>query len=84
MLVPLLYIVLQFPIFPRSDVSTNSSFFIIQGEMSNLKTATLGNSIENPDQPSPISVLELPYEEDDNATPASSGNIYIYLYIYVI
>lgn len=32
------------------------------------------NVSENQDQPSPISVLEPPFEEDDNTFPESSGN----------
>lgn len=31
-----------------------------------------GNVVENPDQPSPISVLEPPFEEDDNIIQESS------------
>lgn len=34
-----------------------------------------GTMSENQDQPSPISVLEPPFEEDDNTIPEPSGGI---------
>lgn len=39
-----------------------------------LSVAKSVNVSENQDQPSPISVLEPPFEEDDNTFPESSGN----------
>lgn len=39
-----------------------------------LSVAKPVNVSENQDQPSPISVLEPPFEEDDNTFPESSGN----------
>ncbi|XP_059626124.1 uncharacterized protein LOC132269103 isoform X2 [Cornus florida] len=39
------------------------------------KNVAPGYSSENQDQPSPISVLEPPFEEDDNATTESSGYV---------
>uniref|UniRef100_A0A5B7A9J7 DUF4378 domain-containing protein n=2 Tax=Davidia involucrata TaxID=16924 RepID=A0A5B7A9J7_DAVIN len=39
------------------------------------KPVAPGNPSENQDHPSPISVLEPPFEEDDNTTLESSGNI---------
>ncbi|XP_021907251.1 LOW QUALITY PROTEIN: uncharacterized protein LOC110821638 [Carica papaya] len=38
------------------------------------KPVLSGNASENHDQPSPISVLEVSFEEDDNTVPESSGN----------
>ena len=48
---------------------------ILQGALSVAKPAMPGNMGENQDQPSPISVLEPPFEEDDNLVPEPSANI---------
>lgn len=40
-----------------------------------LSVAKPVNASENQDQPSPISVLEPPFEEDDNTFPETSGNL---------
>lgn len=40
-----------------------------------VKPVQSGNVNENQDQPSPISVLEPPFEEEDNTIREPSGNI---------
>ncbi|XP_031404907.1 uncharacterized protein LOC116213909 [Punica granatum] len=67
------------PDFPRrrspdtTEMGQKPGVVFQKSEKSNIEPAMLGNSIENADQPSPISVLELPYEEGDTATTMSSG-----------
>ena len=46
----------------------------LQAGLSLAKPAVSGNVSENQDQPSPISVLEPLYEEDDNIKAESSNN----------
>ncbi|KDP26434.1 hypothetical protein JCGZ_17592 [Jatropha curcas] len=53
-------------------MSTKQGFVSREGALS---VAKPGNTRENQDQPSPISVLEPPFEEDDNTVPELSGNI---------
>lgn len=48
-------------------------FYYLQAGLSLMKPLMPGNASENQDQPSPISVLEPPFEEDDNITRESSG-----------
>ncbi|XWS47076.1 hypothetical protein CRYUN_Cryun14cG0122300 [Craigia yunnanensis] len=47
----------------------------VEGGLSVAKPSMPVHIIENQDQPSPISVLEPPFEEDENTTPESSGSI---------
>ncbi|KAF2307199.1 hypothetical protein GH714_025397 [Hevea brasiliensis] len=47
----------------------------LQAPLSVAKPVVSRNMSENQDQPSPISVLEPPFEEDDNTIPELSGNI---------
>jgi len=47
----------------------------LQGGLSVTKPVVPGNMNENQDQPSPISVLEPPFEEDDNTILEASGLI---------
>lgn len=46
-----------------------------QAGLSLMKPMIPGNASENQDQPSPISVLEPPFEEDDNLTRESSSYV---------
>lgn len=45
---------------------------ILQAGLCLTRPVVPGNVVENPDQPSPISVLEPPFEEDDNIIQESS------------
>ncbi|XVF21459.1 hypothetical protein REPUB_Repub12eG0092000 [Reevesia pubescens] len=47
----------------------------VEGGLSVAKPSMPVHISENQDQPSPISVLEPPFEEDENTIPESSGNI---------
>lgn len=47
----------------------------MQGGLSVTKPVVPGNMNENQDQPSPISVLEPPFEEDDSTILEASGLI---------
>ncbi|KAA8543445.1 hypothetical protein F0562_021060 [Nyssa sinensis] len=70
---------------PHGSLSRSSSSDLISMELKQGFTAEAGLSVtkpvapgnpsENQDHPSPISVLEPPFEEDDNTTLESSGNI---------
>ncbi|KAJ0054255.1 hypothetical protein Pint_01621 [Pistacia integerrima] len=57
------------------DLTDMSSIASREAVLSVSKPLMRGNVSENQDQPSPISVLEPPFEEDDNTFPESSGNI---------
>ncbi|KAJ9169707.1 hypothetical protein P3X46_017868 [Hevea brasiliensis] len=57
------------------DTATKQGFVFQEAPLSVTKPAVPGNMSENQDQPSPISVLEPPFEEDDNTVPEPSGNI---------
>lgn len=46
----------------------------MQADFSVVKHLMSGIPSENQDQPSPISVLETPFEEDEHTTTESSGN----------
>lgn len=54
---------------------TKQGFVSREGPLSVAKPGLAGNMNENQDQPSPISVLEPPFEEDDNIVPEPSGLI---------
>ncbi|EEF41309.1 conserved hypothetical protein [Ricinus communis] len=55
-------------------VATKQGLLSQEGVLSVPKPAMPGNMGGNQDQPSPISVLEPPFDEDDNAVPEPSGN----------
>ncbi|XP_044493117.1 uncharacterized protein LOC123216676 isoform X2 [Mangifera indica] len=57
------------------DLTDMSGIASQEAGLSVSKPLMPGNVSENQDQPSPISVLEPPFEEDDNTVPQSSGNI---------
>lgn len=46
----------------------------MQAGFSVSKHQIYGNRSENQDQPSPVSVLETPFEEDEHTATESSGN----------
>lgn len=46
----------------------------MQAELTTAKPLLSGNPSENQDQPSPISVLETPFLEDDLTATEASGN----------
>ncbi|OVA02237.1 Protein of unknown function DUF3741 [Macleaya cordata] len=54
---------------PKQGTSSNEAVFCVS------KPRMPGNQSENQDQPSPISVLERPFEDDLNTTPLSCDNI---------
>ncbi|KAG8641875.1 uncharacterized protein LOC110628935 isoform X1 [Manihot esculenta] len=56
------------------DMATKQGLVSREAPLSVAKTAGPGNLSENQDQPSPISVLEPPFEEDDNTVPELSSN----------
>ncbi|KAJ9176527.1 hypothetical protein P3X46_011831 [Hevea brasiliensis] len=55
--------------------ATKQGFVSQEAPLSVAKPVVSRNMSENQDQPSPISVLEPPFEEDDNTIPELSGNI---------
>ncbi|XP_044503679.1 uncharacterized protein LOC123224172 isoform X2 [Mangifera indica] len=57
------------------DLTDMSCIFSREAGLSVSKPLMPGTVNENQDQPSPISVLEPPFEEDDNTFPESSSNI---------
>ncbi|KAK6937689.1 DUF3741-associated sequence motif [Dillenia turbinata] len=60
--------------FSLDSVGMGSNEGITSHEAGLSVTKPPGNSSENQDHPSPISVLDPPFEEDDSATPEFSGN----------
>ncbi|WCJ38168.1 hypothetical protein M5689_019242 [Euphorbia peplus] len=71
------------PVLPRPSCKTVPSLigeaakqvFVSEGVISMPKPVMAGNISENQDQPSPISVLEPPFEEDDSTVPELSAKI---------
>ncbi|XP_065873764.1 uncharacterized protein [Euphorbia lathyris] len=72
------------PVLPRSSCTTvpnligeaaKQVFVSKEGVISVPKREMAGNMSESQDQPSPISVLEPPFEEDDNTVPELSAKI---------
>ncbi|KAK6940578.1 protein of unknown function DUF3741 [Dillenia turbinata] len=60
--------------FSLDSVGVGSNEGIISHEAGLSVTKPPGNTGENQDQPSPVSVLDPPFEEDDSTTPEFSGN----------
>ena len=83
----LLHLFFQVLLVPKRTVMKSFTrsflFYYLQAGLSLMKPMMPGIASENQDQPSPISVLEPPFEEDDNITresssfvkPADQGNI---------
>ncbi|KAJ6339030.1 hypothetical protein OIU76_008485 [Salix suchowensis] len=64
------------PTYPEFiSMGTKQDFVSHEGGLSVAKPVVPGNMNENQDQPSPISVLEPPFEEDDNTIPVVSSLI---------
>ncbi|CAK7349474.1 unnamed protein product [Dovyalis caffra] len=57
------------------STGTNQGIVSHEGGLSVTKPVVPGNMNENQDQPSPISVLEPPFEEEDNTIPEASGSV---------
>lgn len=70
-------------------ISLNISYLNLQAGLSLAKPVAPGNAGENQDQPSPISVLEPPFVEDDNTIqefsrflkPDHLGNLSPFIFI---
>lgn len=70
-------------------ISLNISYLNLQAGLSLAKPVAPGNAGENQDQPSPISVLEPPFVEDDNTIqefsrflkPDHLGNLSLFIFI---
>ncbi|XP_022728057.1 uncharacterized protein LOC111283723 isoform X2 [Durio zibethinus] len=63
------------PLPDLTSVGQKQGMISVEGGLSVVKPSIPIHISENPDQPSPISVLEPPFEEDENTIPASSGGI---------